>query len=308
MRGQGILCAALAAVLVFSGYQGGDATAASGKPIQTSGTPAVKMSAEQAQAATEKAPAGTEPTGEEPVAETPDGVEGMAEELTEAELAEYYGDSVFIGDSIMLGFRNYSAKAETYVHGIQFLAVGSYSAFNALKPVEGKNVHPMYKGEKYQLWEAVPLTDSKRAFILLGMNDISLLGLEGARDAYIELIEKVLETSPDMEIHIVSVTYTLKDEGKKKLNNDNIAKYNVLLQEMARENGWGYIDLCTPISDGEGNLAAECCSDGFVHLSNSAYAIWEKELIRYANERNLRRVIGTVETAEEMKQKMPADQ
>ncbi|MDE7415848.1 MAG: hypothetical protein K2N44_05935 [Lachnospiraceae bacterium] len=203
--------------------------------------------------------------------------------LTDEELAAYYGDSVFIGDSIMVGFRNYSAKQQTFVQDIQFLAVGSYSAFNAMKPVTADNVHPMYKGKKCQVWNAVPLIGSRRAFILLGMNDISILGLEGARDKYKELIDKILETSPDIEIHIISVTYTLADQGIGKLNNENLAQYNILLQEMAEENGWEYIDLCTPISDGKGNLAAEYCSDGFVHLSSSAYTLWESELIDYAN-------------------------
>lgn len=204
------------------------------------------------------------------------------EEQAEAErLAQYYRDSVFIGDSIMLGFRNYSAKKTNFVHEIQFLAAGSYSAGNALKPVEGDNVHPKYKGKKYQVWDAVSMMGSKRVFILLGMNDIALLGLEGARDAYREVIDKIVEKSPDVEITVISVTYTLKGEGTKVLNNDNIAKYNVLLKEMAKENGWEYLDLCTPVSDGKGNLAEGYCSDGFVHLSTSAYDRWEKELIRY---------------------------
>lgn len=204
------------------------------------------------------------------------------EEQAEAErLAQYYKDSVFIGDSIMLGFRNYSAKKTNFVHGIQFLAAGSYSAGNALKPVEGDNVHPKYKGKKYQVWDAVSMMGSRRVFILLGMNDIALLGLEGARDAYKEVIGKIVEKSPDVEITVISVTYTLKGEGTKVLNNDNIAKYNVLLKEMAKENGWEYLDLCTPVSDGKGNLAEGYCSDGFVHLSTSAYDRWEKELIKY---------------------------
>lgn len=203
--------------------------------------------------------------------------------LTDEELRDYYGDSVFIGDSIMLGFRNYSAKQETYVHDIQFLAAGSYGVNNALKPVKGDNVHPKYKGKKYQLWDAIPLIGSKRAFIMFGMNDIAILGLEGARDKYKELIDKILETSPDLEIHIISMTYTLEGEGKKVLNNTNIAEYNTLLQEMAEENGWAYIDLCTITSDGEGNLAENCCSDGFVHLSKTAYTLWEAQLIVYAN-------------------------
>lgn len=242
MKRNTFLCITLTAVLAFGNYTGGYVCAA---PDDTQ--------------------AGTE-----------------APELTEEELAAYYGESVFIGDSIMLGFRNYSARQKSYVHDIQFLAAGSYSAFNALKPVTDDSVHPVYKGKKYQVWNAVPLTGGKRAFLLLGMNDISILGLEGARDQYRELIEKILETSPDIEIHIISVTYTLPDQGKGKLNNKNIAQYNTLLQEMAEENDWGYIDLCTPLSDGKGNLAEKYCSDGYVHLTNAAYTLWESELAAYA--------------------------
>lgn len=208
-------------------------------------------------------------------------------ELTTEELAAYYGDSVFIGDSIMLGFRNYcmKQKKDSVLSGAQFLTVGGYSANNAIKPVTDKNIHPLYKGKKYQVWDAVSLMGAKRAFLLLGMNDISILGLEGARDRYKEVIDKIQETCPGIEIHIISVTYTLEGQGKTKLNNTNIAKYNKLLQEMAAENGWSYIDLATPLSDGKGNLAKGACSDGFVHLSRSAYGIWEKELIGYANAR-----------------------
>ncbi len=206
-------------------------------------------------------------------------------QITEEELAQYYGNSVFVGDSIMLGFRNYCTKKEdSFVHEIQFLAAGSYSAFNAAKPVTDKNVHPLYKGKKYQVWEAVRLMGVERVFILLGMNDISILGLEGARDQYKEVIDKILEVNPDVEIHIMSTTYTLKNAGKGKLNNENIAKYNELLKKMAEENGWGYMDVATPISDGKGNLKSNYCSDEYVHLNSSAYDIWETVLRNYAIE------------------------
>lgn len=256
-----LLCAALAATLAFGDYAACSVYAAQPQPSGTSLAEPLDVFL-------------TEPPAQQE--------ESSAAELTEEQLAEFYGDSVFVGDSIMLGFRNYSAKRKTFVHDIQFLAVGSYSVNNALKPVKGDNIHPKYKGKKYQLWDAIPLVGKKRVFILLGMNDIAILGLERGRDKYKELIDKILETSPEAEIHIISVTYTLKDKGKKKLNNTNIDAYNVLLQEMAEDNGWGYIDLCTPISDGEGNLAKECCSDGFVHLTKAAYTLWESALIDYA--------------------------
>lgn len=203
--------------------------------------------------------------------------------LTDEELRIYFGDSVFIGDSIMAGFRNYSAKQETYVQNIQFLAEVSYGVRNALKPLDKSRTHPKYNGEKYLVWDAVPLTGCQRVFIMLGINDIGIWGPEKTRDKYKELIDKILEVSPELEIHIVSITYTLEGAGKEVLNNTNIAAYNTLLQEMAEENGWGYLDLCTVISDGNGNLAEDCCSDGFVHLTKTAYSLWEAELINYAS-------------------------
>jgi len=203
--------------------------------------------------------------------------------LTDEELRSYFGNSVFIGDSIMAGFRNYSAKQETYVQDIPFLAEVSYGVRNALKPLDSSRTHPKYNGEKYLVWDAIPLTGCQRAFIMLGINDIGIWGPEKTRDKYKELIDKILEVSPDLEIHIISITYTLEGAGKDALNNTNIATCNTLLQEMAEENGWGYLDLCTVISDGNGNLAEDCCGDKFVHLTSTAYALWETELIHYAD-------------------------
>lgn len=204
-------------------------------------------------------------------------------ELTDEQLAEYYGDSVFIGDSIMEGFRLYSVRQDSFVHDIQFLTAISYSVHNALRPVKGNIPHPEYQGKKYHVWDILPLLDKKRVFILLGTNDLVSYGPEANRDKYKELIDKILEASPDLEIHIVSVTYTVKGKEKGCLYNPCIDIYNSLLQEMAEENGWGYIDLCTAISDGEGNLESSLSSDNFVHLKIAAYALWEDELIHYAN-------------------------
>ncbi len=263
-----LMCAALSTIVALGSH--------TGTYVCATGTSAGDAQTKEIQAGKMQAANDTQTSVNETASEDTQPV------LTDEELAAYYRDSVFVGDSIMVGFRNYSAKQKSFVHDIQFLAVGSYSAFNAMKPVEGDNVHPMYKGKKSQIWNAIPLMDCKRAFILLGMNDISILGLEGARDKYKELIDKILEASPDIEIHIISVTYTLKDQGKGKLNNENLAQYNLLHQEITDENGRGNLDLCTPISDGEGNLAKEYCSDGFVHLSSSAYTLWETALIDYA--------------------------
>lgn len=215
---------------------------------------------------------------------------GDAGEMTQEELAVYFEESAFIGDSVMIGLRNYSMNQEgdSCLSGAQFLAAVGYSSYNALQPVTGKHIHPLYKGKKCQVWDAVSDMGAKRVFISLGTNDIIMLGSEGAIERYRQVVDKILESCPGVEINCISVTYAAEGKEKGKLNNQSIAEYNGLLLQMAAENGWGYLDMATPLSDGRGNLANEICSDGFVHLKNPAYAVWEEELIRYADTRKER--------------------
>ncbi len=77
-------------------------------------------------------------------------------EVTEEEIDAYFDGSVFVGDSVMLGFRNYAMRRQdTFLNRIKFLAAGSLSVHNALWPVSSKSVHPVYQGEKRLLWDSL---------------------------------------------------------------------------------------------------------------------------------------------------------
>ena len=89
---------------------------------------------------------------------TESGEEGEGAEENAEEIDAYFDDSVFIGDSIMLGFRNYAMKRQdTFLSRMNFLAAGSFSANNALWDVNDESVHPVYQGEQRQVWESVSL-------------------------------------------------------------------------------------------------------------------------------------------------------
>lgn len=227
--------------------------------------------------------------------EQPVGTQNTAEIIQEAPAAEavtdnteekidaYYAESVFVGDSIMRGFRNYCMKQKgSFLNNIQFLASGSFSVTNSLWDITNKSVHPVYQGEKRQVWDSISMMKAKRVFLFLGMNDLNVSGLEGTIEKYQQLITNIKEKSPEVEIHIMSMTYTLKGAGKKKLQNDIIREFNVLLQEMAMENGWGYLDMATPLADENGDLADAYCSDGFVHQTAAAYDVWTNVIREYA--------------------------
>lgn len=205
-------------------------------------------------------------------------------EISEEEIDAYFENSVFLGDSIMLGFRNYTRKqaSDSFLKQIQFLAAGSYSASNSLWEVTAESVHPLYQGKKLQAWDSIEKIAPDKVFICLGLNDLNISGLQGSLDNYKELIRRIQEKSPEVEIHIISMTYTLAGASSGKLNNDTIREYNLMLLDAAIENGWGYIDVANALADDNGDLAEAYCSDGFVHQTASAYDVWTVVLREYA--------------------------
>lgn len=185
----------------------------------------------------------------------------------------YFKDTVFIGDSIMLGYRNFCARQKgTYMPNIKFLCAGSYSVNNALKPVAENSLHPIYKGEKVSVWDGVNKMGAKHVYIMFGTNDLAITGVDGTVSNYIKMIDNIKSLSPDADINIISMTYTVADYKGKGLNNTNIKAFNQKLETLCNENGYKYINLADEIDDGNGNLLAPYCSDGFVHLNFSCYA------------------------------------
>lgn len=203
--------------------------------------------------------------------------------ISEEDIDAYFEDCVFVGDSIMLGFRNYSMKQkDSFLNKIQFLAAGNFSARNALWDVTEKSVHPVYQGKKRQIWESISMMEAKKVFLFFGMNDLNLSGLEGTCENYAKVIHHIKELNPEIEIHIISMTYTVKGADTGLLNNTTIREFNTMLQNMAAENGWGYMDLATPLSDENGDLASIYCSDEYVHHSKEAYQVWTTVIRNYA--------------------------
>ena len=212
---------------------------------------------------------------------------GTAEEdpalAMETAIDQYFAGSVFTGDSVMMGFRNYAMnRRNTYLGGIQFLASGSFSVHNALWPVSSKSVHPVYQGQQRPVWESMGMLNAKRVFMFFGLNDMNMGTLENTCDCYAQVIGNIKAHCPDAEIHIISMTYTKQGKGRGNLNNPNIRRFNELLKQMALANGWGFVDLASHLSDANGDLPAVYCSDNYVHQTGAAYDVWSAVLREYA--------------------------
>ncbi len=191
----------------------------------------------------------------------------------------YFDDAVFIGDSVSLKLAYYEA-AVNKLGGAQFLTAGSLGSGNALWAVSSKSVHPTYQGVKMRLEDSVPLTGAKKLYIMLGMNDIAVYGINGAVNNMVTLIEGILANVPDMEVFIQSMTpigVNSNVASKNGLNNTNIRRYNEALLAMAQAKGWHFVDVASVMYDSNGYLREDYCSDNYdmaLHFSNAGCEAW----------------------------------
>lgn len=207
--------------------------------------------------------------------------------LSESECDAYFSDAVFLGDSIMIGWRNYvlseQNKSASFMGNTQFLVAGSYGAGHAVSALTAKDaVHPTYQGEKMQAQDAIAAMGAKKVFILFGLNDLAIYGVEGTITNFQTLIDRIKTESPDTQITIMSSTYMMEGSEKTKLNNANLRKLNTALIDWTNNQGIDFIDVASSMVDSRGYLKAEYSSDAYVHITPEGYALWTKILRGYA--------------------------
>lgn len=193
--------------------------------------------------------------------------------------SSFFDDAVFVGDSISLKLSYYAASSGE-LGKAKFLVVGSYGVNNAV--YDHPDTKLTYQGVKYQdIEEALAATGAKKVFIMLGMNDIGLYGIEKTIANWSVLLDLIHSTCPDITVYIQSMTPVWTGGEKGKLNNTNVLKYNAQLKAFAESNGYKYIDVHPYMQDSTGGLATCYCSDSYVHLTNEGAQRWIAVLKAY---------------------------
>lgn len=193
----------------------------------------------------------------------------------------WFDDAVFVGDSVSLKLTGYVTKMRQsdpdYLGKAQFLTAGSLGSGNALWEVSDKSVHPLYQGTKMRLEDSVHACGAKKLYILLGMNDVGMYGVDGSVENMQTLLGLIKEKTPDLGIYVQSATPIHKGNEKKVLNNANLRLYNEKLKEMCDRNGYYYVDIASVLTDEEGYLPSAYCSDASgmgMHFTDEACRIW----------------------------------
>ena len=210
--------------------------------------------------------------------------------LSQAECENWFSDAVFVGDSITLGWKNFNSKMleknPDFFGQTHFFCEGSYGTGHALEPISENSLHPIYGGEQHYIWDAVALMKAKKVFILFGLNDIAIYGVQGTADNFAELISRIRQESPDAEIYIISAMYMYKGSEKKKLNNKNIYALNKKLAAYCNENDAEFINIASHLIDENGFVPDEYSSDKYVHQTYKAYEVWA-EILRSVAARHI---------------------
>lgn len=196
----------------------------------------------------------------------------------------FFEGSVFIGDSVMMGFRNYvMGQPQGFLGGPDFLVSGSFSLRMALARISESSIHPVYQGEQRFIWDSIAMLKAKKAFLFFGLNDIDMAGVEGTCANYAEVVGNIRNASPETEIYIISMTNVLNGSEVGGLNNANIRLLNEKVKEYCETADVQFIDIASFLVDENGGLKQEYCSDGYVHQNAAAYDVWTKVLRWYAS-------------------------
>lgn len=207
---------------------------------------------------------------------------------TEDEIANYFQGAYVTGDSVAYGFQLYANRQKagsTILQNLGFLTRGSFSAHNAFMTISKKSVHPTYQGAQHHIWDSLQLVGAKHVFMFFGLNDLNSGGVDSTVDYYVRLINQIRAVNPDIAFTIISTTPMYQGSEKGKLTNANIDALNARMQTLCAENGWGYLDIASHLKAANGTLAAQYCSDHYVHETNAAYAIWLQCFHDYAQEK-----------------------
>lgn len=237
-----------------------------------------------------------------PVIPVPDTLTSAAEDV-------FFNDSVFVGNSIMLGYEKFAKSQRAgsisdFLGTARFFCAGSFGVYhNNRTPASSSDAaNPSYQGTKYSVEDAVGVMGVKTVYLnLMGLNDLALYGdskncSRKCADDVIKLIGKIKATYPDVEVVILSATYlTASRNNYPSLNNKNLSLLNNYLLEYCNENGIDFVDIASQLTE-KGCLADKYASDGYCHLWTAGFKVWTAILRDYA----VRKTNGTYSNPEKM--------
>ena len=201
----------------------------------------------------------------------------------------YFNYTVFVGDSVTLKLDKYVTAARkenpSLLGGAKFIAIGSLGSHSALESVSKESLHPTIGGKKMPIEDALATMKAQKVYIMLGMNDVALCGQETSIEYMLELITRIRQKSPGIEIFIQSATPRY---GGGRPTSQMLFDYDLrLYEEILNLNDpkIHFVDVAFVMRDESGNLYESYCSDKAdmgIHFTDIACERWIDYLYTHA--------------------------
>ncbi len=167
-------------------------------------------------------------------------------------------DSLFIGDSICMGFASYGLVDWKNVY-----AAGSVGARNFF------DIDIKYYGEIKPYNEALAEKNPKRVFTWMGMNDVNVTSAAQYAENYKKIIDYTLDNS-GAEVVVFAMTPVNSDFT----SNEKILGFNAALKSMVEESyaeRVKFVDFAYVFTNSLGKLCEDYDSGDGVHLAPDVY-------------------------------------
>lgn len=179
--------------------------------------------------------------------------------LSEENLKNIFGNSMFIGDSRTESLR-------------KFTQIGSFADFccdvgvNITKLVTNTF---FIQNENITIYDAVSKHSYDKLFISIGYNELGWKYEDTFIEKYSALIDELKRLSPDSEIFVQSILCITNDSAaaNEMENNERIRLYNSKIAELCALKNVHYIDLNPDFTNADGFLMSDATTDG-IHLTS----------------------------------------
>lgn len=178
---------------------------------------------------------------------------------------DYFNDAVFVGDSRTQGFMMYSGLSGATFYAAQGLNV---------KDVFDKSQATL-NGQKVSIATALSQASYSKAYLMLGINEMGWVYPEKFVEKYGQIIDTIRSTHPDAVIYLQSLLPVTAQKSAADLttNNVNVDRFNVMIQQLAKDKGVFYLNVREAVQDTNGNLCDDATTDG-VHLNKDYCLKW----------------------------------
>ena len=210
------------------------------------------------------------------------------ERLDAGEFDAYFDDAVFVGDSLTRQLESYVRAArqteEGFLGKAHFMDAASMSVKNACQDRANPNgITFKVRGKAVSVTEGLLAYDARKAFILLGTNDIGFRTWDSVEGYYAKLIDVIHEKCPDTEVILIGVLPVTEYYcSLERVKIERWNSFNAILEQICAEHGAAFLNFADQMMDRNGYLPYELCNDSQYHLSEQGEKIWIRAMRLYA--------------------------